>query len=198
MREMNIVLVHGFLDQGSVMNPLAGFLKSCGHNCFIVTLKPNDARCGLVKLSEQLSDFVDSELGKSSQFAIIGFSMGAVISRYYLQELGGYKRAEMYISISGPHSGTLTSYLYFSKGARQMRPNSDFLSNLKASSSRLENIQKVCYWTPYDLMIIPASSCKLNDCANVKIPALLHPLMLFDKRLFLDIRQRLSEMQAME
>src|SRR5690349_13788574 len=85
---MNVVLVHGFLDRASIMSGLVRHLAPA-HACFAPTLKPSDARGGLSPLAGQLKTFVASAFPPNARFALIGYSMGAIIGRHYLQELGG-------------------------------------------------------------------------------------------------------------
>lgn len=192
---MNIVLVHGFLNRGGILRWLAARLTKAGHTCFTPSLKPCDARCGLPELAEQLSRAIGQSLPESSRFAMVGFSMGALVSRYYLQELGGHRRVDGYFSIAGPHGGTRSAHFYPSRGVRQMRPNSDFLEQLKCSADRLNSVPSICYWTPYDLMIRPVSSAKWEKAEHVCVPAMMHSLMVFDRRLYEDIEKRLSMIQ---
>jgi triacylglycerol lipase len=189
---MNIVLVHGFLNRGGILRRLAAHLTSAGHTCFVPTLKPCDARCGLPVLADQLGQFINESLPTGSHFAIVGFSMGALVVRYYLQELGGYQRTDAFFSICGPHRGTLSAYVYPSKGVHQLRPRSEFLSRLDQTADRLADIPTTCYWTPFDLMVRPISSARWSRAEHVRIPALSHSLMVFDRRLYRDIERRLS------
>lgn len=190
---MNVVLVHGIFDNEASMGPLARFLISAGHHCVAPSLTPNDGRSGLPALAAQLAEFLRKSFLPHSRFAVVGFSMGAMVSRHYLQELGGHSRAIAYFSICGPHAGTLTAYLYPSEGARQLRPLSDFLVRLDSTRERLANIPTTCYWTPFDLMVIPVKSARWSMGDAVRIPALLHPLMLTDRRLFHDLASRLEQ-----
>lgn len=192
---MNIVLVHGFLNSGGILLRLAAHLTAAGHTCFIPTLKPCDARCGLPVLADQLGRFIDETLPAGSHFAIVGFSMGALVVRYYLQELGGYRRSEAFFSICGPHAGTMSAYLYPSEGVSQMQPRSKLLAQLDQTADRLDGIPVTCYWTPFDLMIRPISSARWARAELVRIPALIHSMILFDRRLYRDIERRLSRIK---
>ena len=189
---MNIILVHGFLNRGGILGGLKRHLTSAGHQCFAPSLKPCDARCGLPALAVQLGEFIDATLPAGARFALVGFSMGALISRYYLQELGGYRRVDAFFSIGGPHAGTVSAYAYPSQGVCQMRPKSDFLAQLDRSVDRLAGMPVACYWSPYDLMIRPSASAQWQRGEQVRIPALIHSLMVFDRRLYRDVERRLS------
>jgi triacylglycerol lipase len=136
---MKVVLVHGFKDTGKVMGKLADHLTREGHECLVPTLDPHDAREGLPMMAHQLHGILEEKLPGEERFALVGFSMGALISRYYLQELGGHERAEAFFSISGPHEGTWAAYLHSGEGVNQMRPGSSFLNDLQRSSRRLES-----------------------------------------------------------
>jgi triacylglycerol lipase len=189
---MNVVLVHGFLNSGRKLRRLERHLTSVGHRCFAPSLKPRDARGGLPALAVQLDRDVREALPDGARFALVGFSMGALIARYYLQELEGYRRVEAFFSIGGPHSGTLTAYAYPSEGVHQMRPGSAFLTRLDEGTGRLEGIPITCYWSPYDLMIRPLASARWRRADHVRIPSPVHSLMIFDRRLHRDIERRLS------
>lgn len=189
---MNIVLVHGFLNRGGILSPLAAHLRSAGHTCYTPSLKPCDARCGLPALGQSLRTYVSQHLPPGSRFALIGFSMGAIVGRYYLQELGGVERVQAFFSIAGPHQGTFSAHLYPSLGVRQLRSGSDFLRQLADGASRIKHIPITCYWTPYDIMIRPLSSTRMDIGETVRIPALQHSLLVFDQRLHTDIERRLA------
>ena len=189
---MKVLLVHGFLDSGRILGSLAPHLAKKGHECLVPALKPCDGRDGLPRMARQLRRLLEGELDDWERFAIVGFSMGALISRYYLQELDGCRKTDAFFSISGPHAGTWTAYLYPGVGVRQMRPRSRFLNELEASSHRLGELPVTCYWTPFDLMILPAKSCRWQQGEEVCIPAWIHRWMLSDRRLHNDITRRLS------
>ncbi len=193
---MKVVLVHGFLDSGRIMGSLARHLDGDGHHCLVPSLKPSDGRAGLPAMARQLQEFLDGKLDEGERFALVGFSMGTLISRYYLQELDGHRRVEAFFSIRGPHDGTWTAYLYPGEGVRQMRPGSSFLRSLDDSTHRLESLPVTCYWTPFDLMIIPAGSCRWSRGEEVCIPSLVPRWMVSDRRLLNDLSGRLHQFRS--
>ena len=86
---MDIILVHGFGDSGRRFARLQRRLVAAGHHCHCPTLKPADARHGIVDLARKLAAYIEAQLPGSTRFAMVGFSMGCLISRTYLQQLGG-------------------------------------------------------------------------------------------------------------
>lgn len=175
------------------MGKLADHLTREGHECLVPTLDPHDARKGLPMMAHQLHGILEEKLPAEERFALVGFSMGALISRYYLQELGGHERAEAFFSISGPHEGTWAAYLHSGEGVNQMRPGSSFLNDLQRSSRRLESLPITSYWTPFDLIVIPAVSSRWNMGEEVCIPSMLHHKIISDHRLMKDLSHRLGK-----
>lgn len=168
-------------------------LSRQGFNCVTPKLKPIDARYGIEDQAVKLRDKINIELGETSKFILIGFSMGGIICRYYLQELGGINRVEKFISISTPHHGTYTAYFYPGIGTKQLRPKSQLLENLKKKERSFNNIRMYSFRTPFDLMIIPSKSSEWEIAENRKYFSPIHSLMLFNPKLIGNIQSILKE-----
>ncbi len=188
-----VVLVHGFLETGENFRQLRQRLQRRGFECLVPRLQPCDGRGGLESLADGLKRDIDEAFGQREPISIVGFSMGGLVSRYYLQELGGAVRCQRFFTVSSPHQGTHTAWLYPSKGARQMRPGSLFLRELAESEDLLGEMPVVSYRTPLDLMILPAASSRWQRAENLAFPVALHPLMLHEPRVIEDIERRLME-----
>ena len=188
-----VVLVHGFLDTGSCFKFLKTRLEKRGIQCLVPKLRPGDGRGGLEGLAERLKADIDAAFGPDEPVSIIAFSMGGLVSRHYLQNLGGAERCENLFTISAPHNGTYAAWLYPSKGAGQMRPGSRFITDLNASQSKLGGMNVVSYRTPLDLIILPATSSKWDRAENLEYTVLMHPLMLSSNAIAKDLEQRLLE-----
>jgi triacylglycerol lipase len=186
-----VILVHGFLDTGSAFKPLRKRLEKRGMECFVPRLKPSDGRGGLEPIAARLKEDIDARYANNEPFSIIAFSMGGLVSRHYLQKLGGARRCENFITISSPHNGTSTAWCYPTSGAKQMRPNSKFLAELAASENSLGTMPVTSYRTPMDLMILPPESSIWPRAENLKVPVLMHPMMLTSRLVLDDIEQRL-------
>jgi triacylglycerol lipase len=193
--DRNLVLVHGFLENGSAFNVMKRRLEKQGYQCLVPKLNPSDGRGGLDKLAEGLKRDIDAAYGPDQPFSIIAFSMGGIVSRQYLQHLGGAPRCRSLFTISSPHHGTRAAWLYPTKGAEQMRPDSPFLAALKSTEHRLGAMPVVSYRTPLDLIIIPSSSSEWDRAENISHPALLHPLMVTSRTVLRDIETRLAMMR---
>lgn len=185
-----VVLVHGILEDGHAFHPLKNRLENHGIHCLVPKLKHNTGRGGLEKIAEGLKSDIEAEFGETERIAIVAFSMGGLVSRYYLQKLGGAARCEEFITISSPHHGTETARFFPTKGAEQMRPGSSFLKDLEETEGTLGDIPIVSYRTPMDLIILPTHSSVWARAENRSHKVALHPLMLHTKSVLDDIERR--------
>ncbi len=189
-----VLLVHGLYDTLAKFNTMTDYLTRMGWSVHRLNLKPNNGDGHLEHLAQQVADYINNNFSQKQSIDLIGFSMGGVVTRYYLQRLGGVDRVQRYINISAPNNGTLTAYALPNPGIRQMRPNSEFLNQLNHDIPKsLEKINVTVMWTPYDLMILPANSSKINLGNEIKIPVLVHEWMVKDMRTLTAISQALSE-----
>jgi len=181
MSLQKVVLVHGIFDTSRKMQSLARQLQRDGFETFTPTLNPSNGDVGLDVLAEQLRDYIHAHLDDQTPFSLVGFSMGGIVSRYYVQRLGGAERVKRFITISSPHHGTAFAWLRNGAGVRQMRPNSDFLNALNGDTSALKRTRFASLWTPLDLMIIPATNSKVPFGENFPVFSIAHPLMVFQR-----------------
>ena len=187
-----VVLVHGFSENGKTFAPLRKRLEKRGFVCYTAHLLHNDGRGGLENLAVHLKKDIDAEFGTKEPINIVAFSMGGLVSRYYLQELGGAERCKQLITISSPHNGTKVAYIYPTKGAAEMRPGSPFLKGLRATEGNLGSMPVTSYRTPLDMVILPPKSSVWDRADNVEYPVLMHPLMLNSGKVLDDIERRLE------
>lgn len=194
---MNVVLVHGIFDDGAIFRRLERSLRDAGHRCWIPALKPADGRRGIHDLACKLKAYVDEQLGPTEPIAIVGFSMGCIVSRHYLQLLDGHARCEALFAVSAPHQGTLLAYLYPGKGARDMRPGSPVLEELRRTEHWLARMAVFGYWTSFDVTVFPARSSHWpRASSSLDARALLHRFMPGNARVCADIVQRMGALDA--
>lgn len=188
-----VVLVHGLNDTARVFDRLSGHLSRQGWSVYSLDLSPSNGDRPLEDLSQQLATFVHSIFTARQCFDLVGFSMGGIVSRYYLQRLGGLDRVQRFVSISSPHWGTQVAYLSQRPGCMQMRPTSPLLMELNRELHHLDRINVTTLWTPMDLMIVPARSSCLGIGQDYQVPVGLHPWMLYDRRSLERITAALTE-----
>jgi triacylglycerol lipase len=187
-----VLLVHGIWRSGATFKRMSRYLGKRGFEAHAVDLVPSDGSAGLDELAKQIEVYAAERLPAGSPFDLVGFSMGGVVCRYYLQRLGGVARVRRFVSISSPHHGTATAYLQRRPGCVQMRPSSALLRDLNGDVAMLERIDVTSIWTPLDLMILPPDSSRLPVGREVLVPAPIHGLMLHDPRALRAVADALS------
>lgn len=187
-----VVIVHGIFDTKITMIPLHKSLEKAGFECLVPSLDPADGRDGLEPMAEQLAKAIDAEFGPEAPFSIVAFSMGGLVSRHYLQNLGGAARCKGFHTIATPHRGTWLAYLYPGKGTRQMRPGSSFLTTLNDGDTIFDTLPATSYRSPWDGVVLPARNAEWEKAENVEIRSLLHPSLLWRKPLHKDLTKRLK------
>lgn len=188
-----VLLVHGLTDTIAVFTKMTPYLSGLGWSVHSFNLIPNNGNCHLEVLAKQVADYVENTFAPNQAIDAIGFSMGGIVSRYYIQRLGGINRVQRFISIAAPNNGTLVAYLSWHIGCVQMRPESAFLRDLNRDAAMLERLNFTVIWTPYDLMIVPAQSSQMSAGKEVIVPAPFHAWMVSDDRCLKAVVEALSE-----
>ncbi|ERT05831.1 alpha/beta hydrolase fold family protein [Lyngbya aestuarii BL J] len=187
-----VILIHGIFDTTAIFRKMSAYLTQQGWEVHCFNLIPNYGFLGLDRLAAQITDYVDRTFPPDQPIDLVGFSMGGLVSRYYVQRLGGIKRVQRLITISSPHNGTWTAYFYVTPGTLQMRPTSKFLKDLNQDIDLLDQINFTSLWTPLDVMIVPASSSQLPVGQEVQLNVLFHSWMVQDSQCLNKIAETLS------
>ncbi|QSQ19392.1 lipase [Pyxidicoccus parkwayensis] len=180
-----VLLVHGIDDDASAFDAMRARLEREGWvHLQAISLRPNDGSEGIPVLARQVAHEAEALRARTGarRVDVVGFSMGALVSRYWLQVQGGRLVVRRYISISGPHAGTRLAWLRRGRGVRQMRPGSPLLRYLQSERRPWGEVEAHSFWTPWDLTIFPASSSRLRGACERTFPVLLHPWMIRDAR----------------
>jgi triacylglycerol lipase len=179
-----VFLVHGIDDTIALFSHMTPYLERGGLSVHSLNLSPNNGDAALPDLAQQLDAHVRTTSPRDEVIDLVGFSMGGLISRYYLQRLGGIRRVRNFVTIGTPHRGTWTAFLRANPGAHNMRPKSAFLSDLNRDIEMLERVSFTSIWTPLDLMIVPATSSRVPVGRSIQVRTLAHPLLVRDPRIF--------------
>lgn len=178
-----VLLIHGIDDTTDLFSTMAPYLEARGWQTHGIDLIPNDGTHGLDVLAHQIMDYAERMFAPDQPFDLVGFSMGGIISRYYLQRLGGFRRVQRFVTIASPHQGTWTAYLRWNCGAGQMRPDCGFLNDLNRDAvDTLGQINVTSIWTPLDAMILPPQSSQLPVGNEVVVNVAAHAWMVTDLR----------------
>ena len=189
-----ILLVHGINDTSACFRKMQSVLQARGFDhVHAMDIIPSDASITLEAMGEQVMDGVRACQAATGTptVDIVAFSMGALAARYALHHLEEQSSVQRrLVSLSGPHHGTLTAHLSWRAGVRQMRRGSQFLRDLNASDSR--SVEVFSFWSPFDLVVIPATSSVVEGAHNRAFRVMQHHQMLTDDRVIEAVAQALA------
>jgi triacylglycerol lipase len=187
-----VILVHGIHSDANCMRRMRKYLQAQGRT----VLTPTLARCTgcipIETLADQLADYVKHNV-PARKFDLVGFSMGGLVTRYYVQRLGGAKRVEHFVTMATPHNGTKMAWFHPGPGVQQMRPRSAFLQDLEKDAHVLRSVKFTSLYTPLDTVIVPARSSAVPGARNIAIWATIHPSFLLEKRCLQRVASILAE-----
>ncbi len=124
-------------------------------------------------LDSKINELVDPEI----DIDIVGFSMGGLISRIWLQNHNGFLRTKRFFSIGTPHFGTYTAQMMpsaFMPGIAEMKRGSFLLSQLNSDLTSLKTVECFSFFTKWDLMSFPGWQAKLPVGASYQLPVMTH------------------------
>lgn len=195
------LLVHGIWDTGAKLDRLRRGLGDRGIapvSC--LDLVPNDGSAPISLLAESVEKAARALATEHGErIDLVGFSMGALVSRYFVQRLSGKSLVRRFVSVSGPHAGTTLARVVPDRlhrtemlGVRDMRPKSELLTDLEEDADPFGPVEVHVLYTPFDLMILPAKSSRLRGAASeTEVPVPLHRLMISHPRAIGAIADRL-------
>ena len=177
-----VILVHGIHSDSRDMTRMARHFRAEGREVFTPDLSPNGGEATIEELGRQLADYAAKHVRRGRKFDLVGFSMGGLVSRYYVQRLGGAERVGHLVTIAAPHHGTVLARLHPGAGAAEMRRDSAFLRELARDDATLTRVKFTSFYTPLDLVVFPASSSAMPQARNVRVWASLHPSLILERR----------------
>lgn len=188
--------MHGFTDTSAVFDPLVRVLEANGCRCFAPSLRPKDFRYGVRDLTLKLSAEIDERLGPAKRFVLVGQSMGGLVGRDYVQNLGGRKRVQAFFEIATANGGTLLANASPGGGVRDFAIGSPFLRALNADVSAWRQIPVYAYWTPFDLVVAPPFNEKCAFGQSKLIISPFHQYMANHPLVMADIAAKIAGLPA--
>jgi triacylglycerol lipase len=141
-------------------------------------------RTPALEAAELLGGHLESAFGRDQPIDLLGFSMGGVIARSWLQLLGGLGRTRRFFSVGSPQQGTLTARPWPSRlfrGIADLRNGSVLLERLNGDLDGLRRIECHSFYSAIDLAVLPGWRAVLPVGARTMLPVLTHPQLLRDR-----------------
>ena len=93
-----IILIHGLWNTSSIFASITLQLDNIGIEYFAPTLEHSYGMTSILDLTNKLNELILEKYGLEKEIDILGFSMGGIIARHWLQKFNGYKRTRRLIS----------------------------------------------------------------------------------------------------
>ena len=172
-----IILIHGLWNTSSIFSLISSKLDEKEVEYFAPTLNHAFGMTSIVELTNLMDQLIVEKYGLEQEIDILGFSMGGIIGRYWINKLNGHKRTKRFITIGSPHNGTLTSQLvpkYPFRGISEMKINSSLLRDLANYDYFLNDIDCISFFTYWDLMVFPGWRANLNVGEKISLNIFKH------------------------
>jgi len=172
-----IILIHGLWNNSSIFSSISSKLDDIGIEYFAPTLKHSYGMTSIIDLTSILNELILEKYGLEKELDILGFSMGGIIGRYWLQKFNGYKRTRRFISIGSPHKGTFIAQLvpkFPFRGISEMKIKSNFLRELAKNDFLLDDIECINFFTYWDFMVFPCWWTNLNLGKKISVKVYKH------------------------
>ena len=153
-----IILIHGLWNTSAIFNNLLKRLDYYDVEYYAPTLEHYFGRISIIDLAESLDGLITKKYGNEKEIDIVGFSMGGIIARYWINKFSGYHKTKRFFSIGSPHRGTLTAQLVpknLFKGISEMKICSSLLKELSEYDYLLKKIDCISFYTKWDFMVFP-------------------------------------------
>ena len=179
-----IILIHGLWNTSSIFSSITSKFDDIEIEYFAPTLDHSYGMTSIINLTNTLNGLILEKYGSEKELDILGFSMGGIIGRYWIQKFYGYRRTRRFISIGSPHKGTLMAQLvpkYPFKGISEMKINSKFLRELAKNDFFLNDVECINFFTYYDLMVFPGWWTNLNFGKKISVKVYKHRNLIRNK-----------------
>ncbi len=187
-----VVFVHGLAANRSSFLPLQGWLRVAGHRRQLaVSLR---SRGSIEALAVALKRELDQRV-RGGRIHLVAHSMGGLVARCYLQQLGGERRVERLVTLATPHRGTHAASFLPLPLVRQLLPDAPFIRHLNElpppARTRVTSIV-----AGRDLLVQPVDSaaCPFGDVQ--RLDDLGHLELLFRPEVFARVASALRDARA--
>lgn len=180
-RLIPVVLVHGYVCNHRIFDRLTGDLRQAGHPVLAVDLEPVFASIDdYAPLVESAVERLCRETG-ASQVALVGHSMGGLVIRVWMRQLGSHRAARI-LTLGTPHGGTRADLYPFSPNSLQMVWESPWLKDLSTSETSDGRALMQIALSPQDAIVFPQREQILPGVPVTVFEGLGHIELCFNRK----------------
>ena len=190
-RQRTVVFIHGYLCNPSIFFPMQGYLRHRQVGRLMSFGYPSTQ--GVERGAVALRRFLKAHV-RGGDVDLVCHSLGGLVARCYLQELGGARRVDRCITLGTPHQGTYNAYWLAGRVGREMRPGSTVLRRLHESRDAGRGVRYLSVIGGADNLVIPRLSARHEQ--EVLLPDLGHMAMMFSPAVYRLVGDCLLEQQT--
>lgn len=186
-----VIFVHGFFATAGVFRPMRErIIDETGSKVASFTHAPG---VSIVRIAKSLARIVD-RIAKCKRVHLVGHSLGGLVARWYVQELGGHERVSQTISLGSPFGGTEIARRFPILVGRELCRTSPLLARLRARAHEHE-VPHTSIVGADDTMVIPRESAIFPRGDVVVLPNRGHNSLLFDGESIAAVTERVKLLQ---
>ncbi len=188
-----VVLVHGFFASAGVWRPMKrALVDDTRAHVASFTHAPG---VGIDRIARSLARLVEKIPGRC-RVHLVGHSLGGLVARWYVQELGGHTRVTQTISLGSPFGGTERAHPFPFLVGRDLARTSPVLARLR-SRAHEHDVPHTSIVGELDGMVIPGESAVFPRGDVVVIPRCGHNTLLFHEDSIGTVVERVRQVQAL-
>lgn len=168
-----VVLVHGYVCNRGLWNPLMCQLRERGVPFTAINLEPV---FGSIDEYIPLIDAAVRNIASVTGLApvVVAHSMGGLAVRAWQASPRASIEAHRFITVGSPHRGTFLARFGHTPNARQMRLKHDWHVGLLSTEPPERFARFTCFYGHCDNIVFPASTATLPGADNRHVPACAH------------------------
>lgn len=188
-----IVMVHGFFASAGVWRPMKRAL-AYGTGASVASFS-HAPGVGIDRIARSLARLVE-RIPTYCRVHLIGHSLGGLVARHYVQELGGHTRVSQTISLGSPFGGTSRAHPFPFLVGRDLSHRSPLLARLRERAHE-HDVPHTSFVGDGDLMVVPAESAVFPRGDVVVLSNCGHNTLLFHRESIAQVVDRVRAVQEM-
>jgi triacylglycerol lipase len=194
-----ILLVHGFIENHAIFSVMERALRRRGFQmltAYDYGLLTHSIPRAAIRLGETIERLVTQS--GYERIHVIGHSLGGLITRYYVQRLGGDSWVHTLVTLGTPHQGThLARAAPLLPLVRQLTPSSPIIQELAEPAPGCRT-RFIAFHSDIDPVIVPSGNARLDhpdlNVQNISVRGVGHLSLPRNGRIAFTIAEALRQL----